>query len=187
MNYYNSLDNITEIYRNKIIFKERYRVQHNRHAFHNIPKVMIRYLTFEVFRKLNYFPIKGFLSSYYSTWTIKDQQPLDYNKHCKIIFGALKQENNNENPKNSNVSRTIGIIYLWSSDIIQGGHEIFDLHIHRVITRQKIIEIAIIKAIIKHTEDMDAFDKVTPIKFNNRVRVIYGNDWIAEVEFENVN
>ena len=35
---------------------------------------------------------------------------------------------------------------------IQGVHEIFDLHSHRVITRWKIIEIPINKEIIKHVD-----------------------------------
>ena len=39
--------------------------QYHRLTFDNITKVIIIYLSFEVFRKLNYFPVKGGLSPYY--------------------------------------------------------------------------------------------------------------------------
>ena len=59
-----------------------------------------------------------------------DQQPFDYNIHFIITFGAFIQENNDNNPKKSNVLRTIDGIYLQSLDKIQGRHDIFDIHIH---------------------------------------------------------
>ena len=49
-----------------------------------------------------------------------------------------------------------------------------------------MIEIPIHKAIIKHIEEMAASDKVTPIKPNNRLRVLYDNGWIAGVEYEDI-
>ena len=69
-------------------------------------------------------------------------------------------------------------------DKIQGKHEIFDIKSHRVITIWKIIEIPIPKSIIKHIEEIVAREKVTSLKFNNRVGVIYDNYWIAGVEYE---
>ena len=65
--------------------------------FKNITKVMVRYLAFEVVRKMNYFPIKGFLSPYYIPQIIVYQQPLEYNKQCTIPFGAFVQANNDNN------------------------------------------------------------------------------------------
>ena len=70
-------------------------------------------------------------------------------------------------------------------DNIKGGHEIFDLHGHRVITRWKIIKLPIPKAIIKHIEKMLAPEKVTSLKFRNRAGVTSDNDWISGVEYEN--
>ena len=78
MNYSNPGESVPETKQNNRIVKERYRVQYHRPPFHNIPKVIIRYLDFEVVRELNYFPVKGGLSPYYSTLTIMDQQPLDH-------------------------------------------------------------------------------------------------------------
>ena len=66
-------------------------------------------------------------------------------------------------------------------DKIQSGHDIFDLHSHRVITGGNIIEIPINKAIIKHIDEMAAHDKVTSLTFKNRAGFIYDNVWIAGV------
>ena len=122
MNHANPGDHATEIDRNNRTVKERYRAQYHRLPFQNIPKVMIRYLDLEVVRKLDYFPVKGVLSPYYIPWTILYQQPLGYNKHCTIPFGAFVQANNDNNPKSPKFSRTIERIYLRSLDKIKGGH-----------------------------------------------------------------
>ena len=75
-------------------------------------------------------------------------------------------------------------IYPRSLDKIQGGHNIFHLHSHIVITRWKIIEIPIPKATIKHIEEISGRDKVTLIKFKNIAGVVFDNDCIAGVEYE---
>ena len=88
-----------EIEKNNITVKEIYGAQYHRIPFHNIHKVMIWYSAFEVIRKLNYFPVKGGLSPYYSSQTIVDNQPLEYNKHCRIPFVAFVQAKNEKNTK----------------------------------------------------------------------------------------
>ena len=99
-NYTNTEDNVTKIEKNNRTVEERHRTKYHRLPFQNIPKVMIRHLAFEVFRKLIYSPLKGGLPPYYSPQTSVDQQPLYYNKHFKIPFGALVQAKNYNNPKN---------------------------------------------------------------------------------------
>ena len=70
---------------------------------------------------------------------------------------------------------------------MQGRNYIFDLHSRRVITEQKIIDILIPNAIIKHIEEMATHDKVILLKFKNRVGVLYYNYWIVAVGYENKN
>ena len=77
INYANPGDHVTEIVQNNRRVKEIYRAQYHRLTFQNTPKVMIRYFYFEVFKSLNYFPVKGGLSPYYSPRTIVYQQPLN--------------------------------------------------------------------------------------------------------------
>ena len=78
---------------------------------------------------------------------------------------------------------TIDGIYLLSLDKIQGGRYIFDLKIHRVIRRQKIIEIPLPKVRIKHIEEMATHEKATSIIFKNISGYISYNDWIAGVKY----
>ena len=61
-------------------------------------------------------------------------------------------------------------------DQIQGGHAIFDLQSHRVITRWKFI--------VKHIEEMAAHEKATSLKFKKISGVIYYIDSISGVEYE---
>ena len=56
-----------------------------------------------------------------------------------------------------------------------------------LLQRRIHFEITIPKAIIKHIEEMAARDKVTLLKFNNIAGVIYDNDWISGVEYEDKN
>ena len=79
--------------------KEKYHTPYHKLTFSYIHKVMIKYLDFEVVGKLNCFPVKVCSSPYYSPQTILDLQPLDYNKHGTISFGASVQANNENNPK----------------------------------------------------------------------------------------
>ena len=62
---------------------------------------MIIYLDFEVVIKLNCFPFKGDFSPYYIPLTIVDYKTLEYKIHCKILFRAFDQENNDNTLKNS--------------------------------------------------------------------------------------
>ena len=93
MNYANQGVHVPEI-----TVKEIYHAQYCRLHFQNIPKVMIRSFAFELVRKLNYFPSKGGLLPYCSPQTVVYEQPLDYNKHFTIPFGAFVQANNDNNP-----------------------------------------------------------------------------------------
>ena len=60
---------------------------------------MVRYLDFEVVRKLDYFPVKVTLSPHYSPQTIMDQKTLDYKKYRTIPFGVFVQADNAKNLK----------------------------------------------------------------------------------------
>ena len=62
INYANSGYHVPEIEQNNRKVKEIYHAHYHRLTFRNIPKVMIKYLAFEVVRKLYYLPVKGGLS-----------------------------------------------------------------------------------------------------------------------------
>ena len=62
INYSNPGDHVPDIERINIPVKERYSAQYHRLPFHNIPKVMIVYLDFEVVRKLIIFSQRRFIT-----------------------------------------------------------------------------------------------------------------------------
>ena len=56
---------------------------------------MMQTLVMESAKKLNYFPPKGGISSYYSPCMILHQQDLDYKKDCAYEFCEYVQAHNN--------------------------------------------------------------------------------------------
>ena len=106
MNYANAQDHVPEAERNNRVIKERIRAGYHHLPYKAIPLIMLRYLAFESTNKLNYFPVKGGVSQYYSPRTIMQQVPLEYGKHCTVPFGAYVQASNETNPTNTNAPRT---------------------------------------------------------------------------------
>jgi len=88
MNYANPGSHVPEIERNNKTVKERFRAQYHQLPYHNIPKIMIKYLAMEVVRKLKFFQVKGGIPPYYSPKTVVEQKPLKFH-HCEIPFGAF--------------------------------------------------------------------------------------------------
>ena len=66
MNFTNAQDHVPEAERNNRTIKERIRAAFHRLPYKAIPKIMIRYLAMEQANKLNLFPVKGGVPSYYS-------------------------------------------------------------------------------------------------------------------------
>ena len=112
MNYTNAQDHEPTTERNNRTLKERIRVQYHHLLYKNICKLMIRYLAMETARKLNYFPVKGGVSTYYSPRMIMHQERLEFKKHCAVPFGAFVQASHETEPTNTQAERTIDAIYL---------------------------------------------------------------------------
>jgi hypothetical protein len=185
MNYANAFDHVPEAERNNRTIKERVRAAYHRLPYKKLPRVMIRYLAMVQVNQLNYFPVKGGISSYYSPRTILGGTPLDYKKHCTIPFGAYVQANHESTPTNDNAARTIDCIYLRPCNNLQGGHELMDLNSGRVITRGgKITEIPITPVVIKAVEAIAEREGFKSLKFKNRHGVVFfDTDWIAGVDY----
>ena len=52
---------------------------------------MIKVLTMECAKKVNFFPPKGGISAYYSPCMIMHHECIDYSKHCVVPFGTFVQ------------------------------------------------------------------------------------------------
>jgi hypothetical protein len=151
-----------------------------------IPKTMLKYLAMISTAQLNYFPAKGGISPYFSSHAILTGKTSDYEKHCKIPFGAYVQANNE--PTNTIAPRTIDCIYLRPVANIQGGHELMDLRTGRVITRRRVTEIPVTELIIQAVETMAVDQGITTLKITGRhTSPIYPADWIAGVDYDDQN
>ena len=134
MNYANAQDHEPTAERNNRTIGERMRSIFHNLPFKSIPRVMLDYLTLVATMYLNFFPAKGGVSPYYSPYVIMTQQDLDYQKHCKIAFGAYVQAFQENKPSNTLEARAIDGIYLRPVMNKQGGHEVMNLATGLVIT-----------------------------------------------------
>ena len=103
---------------------------------------------------LNLFPAKGGVSKYYSPRMILTERNLEYEKHCKVPFGAYVQATHETNATNSIAARTLDCIYLRANNNIQGRHEVMGLNTGRVITRSRVKILPMTEVVIKVVEAM---------------------------------
>ena len=109
---------------------------------------MVRHLAINVKRNLNLFPVIGVVLDYYIPHMILSQRCWYYKKYYQVEFGAYVQESQVNDPKNTNLPRTLDGIYLFPSPNFQGGHHIMDLRTRQSITGPKAVYIPIIDVVI---------------------------------------
>lgn len=187
MNYANPQEHVPEAERNHRVIKERIRAAFHRLPFKKLPKIMIKILTMESAKKLNFFCPKGGVSQYYSPRMILHQRNLDYEKHCSIAFGSYVQAHDEPTHKNDQHPRTLDCIYLRYVDSDQSGHNLLDLRTGRTINRRTVTTVPITQNIIDLVHAMADQDKMSDgLKIETRSgRIIYDSSWIAGVEYEN--
>jgi hypothetical protein len=134
MNITNALDHVPEAEQNNRTIKERVWAAYHRLPYKAIPRVMIRYLVETQASQMNYFPVKGGISTYHSPRSILGLATLEYDKHCTVPFGAYVPANHETNQTSSNAPRTLDAIYLKPEMNLQGGHELMDLNSGQEIT-----------------------------------------------------
>ena len=72
------------------VVKERTRAVRHSIPFTAIPAKMMTHMVFFVVKLLNYFPVKGGVSTQYSPKTIMSGQSINY-KQCSLLFGTYCQ------------------------------------------------------------------------------------------------
>ena len=100
VNYTAAQEHVPRAEHNNRTIKEAFRTAYHRTGYTTIPKLMIEELAVISTNRLNMFPAKHGISSYYSPATIVTGKVLDYNKHCKYEFGEYVQVHNQNNPTN---------------------------------------------------------------------------------------
>ena len=84
-----------------------------------------------VVKMLNYFPLKGGVSTNISPKTIISGETLDYKKYFSLPFGQYCQVHEEETPRNSQIVRTKGAISL-----VPSGHKFMALNTGGKINRR---------------------------------------------------
>jgi hypothetical protein len=147
---------------------------------------MVKVVINDSTKKLNFFPAKNGIYSYYSPHMILHQQNLDYDKPCQYAFGTYVQAHNEPDPSNTNAPHTLDCICLQYSDNEQGGHDLLHLQTNCMITCHCITSIPITPAVIKmvhliaEKHGMPKHLKLT----NHPGQVLYNRTWIAGVDYD---
>lgn len=186
MNYANPQEHVPEAERNNRVIKERFRANFHRLPYQKIPNIMVKILTMECAKKLNFFPPKGGISPYYSPRMILHQQSLDYNKHCLIPFGSYVQAHHEPDIKNTQHPRTLDCIYLRYVDNDQGGHNLLDIRTGHTIKRRTVTIIPITKNVIELVHNMAENDNMRDgLKIETKSgTILYDSSWIVGVDYD---
>ena len=108
--------------------KERSRAVRHTLPFKRLPLIMLIEMVYFCVLWLNAFPAKRGVSDAISPQEIMSGHKLDYNKHCKLPFGAYMQAHEEPTPSNSQQARTVGAICLGPTENIQGSYKFLNLH-----------------------------------------------------------
>jgi hypothetical protein len=116
-------ERVPEIERQIRVIKERARAIVSTLPFKNLPSRMIIELIHFVVLCLNAFPPSS--GNTYIPRTIMTGTTLDYNKHCRLPFGAYVETHEDNEATNTMVELTRGAICLGPTANFQGSYIFF--------------------------------------------------------------
>ena len=164
MDYCAAKQHVPEAERNNRVIKERTRVGYHRLPYKNTPKVMIEVLVLDSTGKLNMFPAKGGISTYYSPHAIITKEVLNYKKHFEVPFGAYVQATYVPKTTNTMVERTKDGIYLQALHNNRGGHLCLSLTTKRTFTCAQVKSIPLTDTATQAVEQMALDDGVQQLE-----------------------
>jgi hypothetical protein len=119
LNVVSNDEHVPEVERYIRTVKERTRCMYNSVPFRRMPSRMVAEMVHASVFWLNMFPPNDGVSSKISPREILTGLKLDYNKHCKLEFGAYVQVH--EDHDNTMQTRTTGAIALRPTGNAQGA------------------------------------------------------------------
>ena len=129
-------EHVPDIERRIRVVKERTRAVRHSLPYQRIPVLLMIHMVLNCVKLLNYFPPKGGVSAIIRPKTIMYGEQLDYRKHLTLQIGQYCKVHEEENLRNSQVSRTKGAIALGPSGNLQGSYKFMTLETGRKITRR---------------------------------------------------
>jgi len=118
---------------------------------------------------------------------ILHQQNINFDKHCKYVFGEYVQAHDEPMRSNTNEARSLDCIYLRPISSSQGGHELWHLTTNSVLIHLCIKSILITQGVINMVHMLAELDKMpTGLKLASWHNIIlYDSTWIAGVNNSN--
>jgi hypothetical protein len=104
------------------------------------------------------FPPSSGVSDTFCPITIMLGTTLDYEKQCKLPFGAYVETRDQNTPKNTLAERTIGAIWLGPTSKFQGSYKFLCLNTGKQITRKQIHEVPMTDSFINRVEAIATHD-----------------------------
>ena len=132
--------------------KERAWCVYNTMAFKKIPGRMVAELIYYCVFWLNTFPARDGVSKTLSPRSIVTGSHIDYNKHCKLEYGAYVQVH--EEHDHSMITRTTGAIALRPTGNTQGGYYFYSLATGKVLNRRNWTLLPIPQDVIDRVHNM---------------------------------
>ena len=123
-----------------------------------MPSLMVVHLVMFVYFWLNAFPPKGGVSDKVAPGEFLDGRTLDYKKHCKEGFGSYVQTHEENFPRNSMQSRTLGAITLGPDISARGGYYFMNLNTGKKIHRRTWTPVPMPNEVIKRVEELGRKD-----------------------------
>jgi len=117
-------------------------------------------MVIECTKKLNYFPAQNGVSKYYIPRMILHKQNINFDKHCKYVFGEYVKAHDKPTHSNTNEARSLDCIYLRPVSSSQGGHELWYLTTNSVLIHRCITSIPITQGVINMVHMLAEPDKV---------------------------
>jgi hypothetical protein len=123
--------------------------------FRTIPLIITAHAVIFSVMWINFFPLKGEVSSTLSPQSIITGLSPNAEKHCRIPFGAYAQVHvDNTQKNNAMISRTVGAISLGPTGNIQDAYKFMSLLIGRLIKVRLFTPLRMPEEVIKQVEEM---------------------------------
>ena len=153
--------------------KERLRACYHTLPFKRIPRAMIVEMVTVTALMLTVYPAKEGISEIYPPRQIITGRTLGMSD-LKYQFGSfcLAHKEPPKNRKNTMEPRALETIYMRPIlDNTQGGHYVYDLHTHKIISCQRVTVLPMTPTAIAALEQQAAKQGIKELRFHNRAKV----------------
>jgi hypothetical protein len=185
MHYAAAQEHVPEAECNNRVIKEQFRAVYHRLPYTHLPRILVKYLTYESARRPNFFPATQGVSKYFSPRKIIHQENVSYQSHCRTSCGTYVLAHNEPGQTNTHAPRALDCLYLRPN--ASGRHECLHLQTNRLITRRRVTPLPITPSIITLVHKIAEKDGMPKgLKITNRYgTILYDSSWIAGVDFDN--